>query len=144
MILKGNTEEIDLAFNGLFNLGATNGSYEFRDHLQTVAVFWSDETSMQRFFFNQCFLPRCTTRKKKEKTDGAYPLATSFSNSQMAQLRQCHEFFLDFNNRFVPDTYTNGKISAERLDTDMKDAILNHAYADKQSTSNCNEQTEIR
>lgn len=144
MILKGSTEEIDLAFNGLFNLCATNGSYEFRDHLKTVAVFWSDESSMERFFFNQFFLPRCTTRKKKEKTDGAYPSAVSFATNQMGQLRLCHEFFLDFNNRFVPDTYTNGKISAERLDTDMKDAILAHAFTDKSSTTQCNEQTEIR
>jgi hypothetical protein len=102
MILRGSTEEIELTFNGLFNLCATNGELEYKDHLQTVATFWSDETNMQKFFFNQFFLPRCTTRKKKEKTDGAYPTGVWIAKQKMDELRQCHEFFLDFNNRFCP------------------------------------------
>ena len=144
MILKGTTEDINLAFNGLFNLGATNGELEFRDHIHTVATFWSDEKSMEKFFFNKFFLPRCSTRVKDTHKDGAYKTAMSVASNQMTELKNCHEFFLDFNNRFVPDVYATGKVTAENPDTDMKDSILTHAFTDKSETTTKHEQTEIR
>lgn len=140
MILRGSTEQIELTFNGLFNLGATNGDREYQDHLETVATFWSDEDSMFEFFFNQFFHPRCSLRIKDEQKDPAYQPAMTYAAAQMEKLRTTgHEFFLDFANRFVPETYSTGQVTAERPDNDMKDAILTNAYKDK----NESEQTDV-
>jgi hypothetical protein len=53
LILRGKTEDIELAANGLYNLGATNGDCEFYDHAQTVGIVWTDEISLRQFFFRQ-------------------------------------------------------------------------------------------
>jgi hypothetical protein len=53
LTLRGKTEHIEQAVHGLFNWGATNGDCEYYDHTQTVAVIWTDEPSMRRFFYLQ-------------------------------------------------------------------------------------------
>lgn len=127
IILRGKTEDIELAFNGLYNLSATNGKLVYEDHMQLVATFWSDEKAMRKFFFNLYFLPRCSTGNVEQ--DGAYAPSVEFSNQQMALLKaDCHEVFRKFSSTFECETHTLSKVSAEKPDNDMKDAILQHAF----------------
>lgn len=131
MILRGATEEIELAFNGLFNFCATNGELTYCDHLQTVATFWSSEEAMDKFFFEKCFNYRCLNSLDKGVRGGSANAADTFAIEQMAELREETEEFLNFQNSFMPATYSLGKVTAESPDSDMKDAILAHAMKDK-------------
>jgi hypothetical protein len=129
-ILRGSTEEIDLAFNGLYNLGATNGDYQFFDHAKTVATFWSDRKSLRRFFFNQVFMPVCAGNAPNQGR--LIRRAMKEAQRRMAELREDgHEFFTDYGNQFAPTVHGVGKVSAERPDSDFKDSVLNHAFANK-------------
>lgn len=133
-ILRGASEQIELAFNGLFNLCATNGEHEFQDHLRCVSVFWSSRNAMRRFFFNQYYMPRfdaCQSNGKLVRSAMRHALRQIETLSQT-----CHEDFMNFDNQYAPDTYVCGQITAEKPDSDMKDAILLHAYADKENTKN--------
>lgn len=129
-ILRGATENIELAFNGLFNMCATNGGHQFQDHLELMTIFWTDRKAMRRFFFNTHFIPRCEGNKP-----GQLRLAREamrFAHSRLDELSATsHENYLDFEKVFAPETYGNGTITAERPDSDMKDAILSNAFADK-------------
>jgi hypothetical protein len=131
-VLRGKSEDIDLVFNGLFNLCASNGDYQFFDHTQTVAVFWSDRKNMLRFFFNQFFGPRCNPEfTSLWKGQGKLVReAMRYAKSKVQDLRDnCHEQFVDFTNTFLPQIHAMGQISAERPDSDFKDAVLTHAFA---------------
>jgi hypothetical protein len=132
-VLRGSTDNIETVFNGLFNLCATNGERQFQDHLQCVAVFWSDRRAMRRFFFNRYYMPRYhpepDVRNVRLVRD-----AMRYALQSLKQLAQGnHEAFLDFSKCYVPEVYGTGTISAERPDSDMKDAILSHAFAEKDS-----------
>lgn len=133
-ILRGSTDNIELAFNSLFNHCATSGEHQFQDHLQCVSLFWSDRRAMRRYFFNQYFMPRYLGHLGK----GQGRLARMAMRHALAKLNELattsHEFFMDFSNRYMPETYGNGCISAERPDSDMKDAILANAFFDKDTT----------
>jgi hypothetical protein len=125
-VLRGNTENIDLVFNGLFNLCATNGDYQFFDHLQTVAVFWSDRKAMRRFFFNQTYLYEsqpCLRAAKRAMRKALDMILKLRANG--------HEFFMDFSNQFVAEIYATGQMTAERPDSDFKDAVLSNAFKDR-------------
>jgi len=129
-ILRGAKENIDLVFNGLYNLCATHGRYEFFDHLQTVAVFWSDRKNMRRFFFNQFYLPRCIPEKNMLQNGTLARQAVMYARSKVAELRgNHHEQFCDFSNQFFAQVHALGQISAERPDSDFKDAVLSHAFS---------------
>lgn len=131
-ILRGPTEKIKEVFNGLFNLCATNGELEFQDHLEMVATFWTDKRAMRRFFFNQFFMPRFMGNRGRGQGKLAR-MAMRFAWQRLEAMSSCHEFYLDFANHYVPETYGNGCISAERPDIDMKDAILTYAFQEKET-----------
>jgi hypothetical protein len=134
-ILRGPTEQIGLAFNGLFNLCATNGEMEFQDHLEMVATFWTDRRAMRRFFFNQYFMPRCMGNRGRGQGRLAR-MAMRHAWTKLDSMSGCHEQYLDFANQWMPETYGNGCISAERPDADMKDAILSNAFKEKETLAN--------
>lgn len=132
-ILRGKATDIDDVFNGLFNYRGTNGEYQFFDHAQTVALFWSDRKAMRRFFFNQYFFP---------KSDGNYGLskrqlvksALRYAYKKLDELaKHCHESFMDFTSQYEPTVHGIGRISDARPDNDFKDAVLSHAFANKNS-----------
>lgn len=132
-ILRGPTEKIQEVFNGLYNYCATSGELKFQDHLEMVATFWTDKRAMRRFFFNQYFMPRCLGNRGRGQGRLAR-MAMRFAWQRLEAMSNHHEFFLDFANQTVPDeTYANGCISAERPDSDMKDAILANAFQEKET-----------
>ena len=126
-ILRGTTDSIELVFNGLYNLRATNGEHEFHDHTHTVSTFWTSRRAMRRFFFNQYFLPRETGGKGQGRL---IRNAMRYAQASLAELRNHSEGFLRFNRVHEPDGYASGMITAERPDNDMKDAILSNAFSD--------------
>lgn len=131
-ILRGPTEAIKLVFNGLFNYRATNGECDFQDHLEMIATFWTDRRAMRRFFFNQYYMPRCMGNRGRGQGKLAR-MAMRYAWAQLANMSSCHEQYLDFANHFMPETYGQGIVSAERPDADMKDAILANAFTEKDS-----------
>ena len=125
-ILRGRTEDIELVGNGLFNFMATNGEISFIDGSKTMATFWTKEEKLQRFFYNvSVFSGNTRWRGKRVNNDEA--------NKRIAYLHaNAHENFMNFDEvHFAPDTYSVGKISAERPDNDFKDRVLVHAHSDK-------------
>jgi hypothetical protein len=128
-ILRGKTEDIDLVFNGLYNLGATNGDYQFFDHAKTVATFWSDRKGLLRFLFNQAFLPiRCGNKGVGKIVRRCMRQA----QKRILELRTTgHEVFLDFENKFELTVHGIGKVTAERPDSDFKDAVMSNAFKDR-------------
>ena len=130
-ILRGSTENIETVFNGLFNLCATSGECQFQDHLECVAIFWSDRRAMRRFFFNRYYLAHYLPEPDRANV--------RIVRAAMRHALQClatlatgnHEAFMNFSKCYSPEVYGSGTITAERPDSDMKDAILAHAFADK-------------
>jgi hypothetical protein len=53
IILSGPQEQIELAFNGFFNFGATNGLLSYQNERKDIATFWSSEKLMNRYWFNR-------------------------------------------------------------------------------------------
>jgi len=51
VILNGNEEDIELAFNSFWNHGATSGSLEYNS--LTNATFWTTPDKMRKYFFNR-------------------------------------------------------------------------------------------
>jgi hypothetical protein len=131
-ILRGPTEQIHQAFNGLFNYRATNGECEFQDHLELVAIFWTDRRAMRRFFFNQFFMPRCMGNSGRGMGKLSR-MAMRHAWSQLARMSAHHEMYWSSAAAFMPETYGNGMITAERPDADMKDAILASAFQEKET-----------
>jgi hypothetical protein len=123
-VLRGPSEKLQEVFNGLFNYCATNGNMEVRDHLGMLGSFWTSRRAMRRFFFNRYFIPRATGNSGQGKLART---AMRYAWQKLAEMSRHHERFLQFES-FAPDVYTNGSICAERPDTDMKDAILSHAF----------------
>jgi hypothetical protein len=128
LVLRGKTEDIEQAANGLYNWGATNGDCEFYDHAQTVGVIWTDKPSLQKFFEN--VIEQQLFNEDKPMHAGVKTEA----EARIQEMQSCHENFFDFANRFVPETYGTGTMTAERPDADMKDAILQNAFADKEKS----------
>ena len=134
-VLRGTTEAINQAFNGLYNFCATNGECQFQDHAQCIATFWTDRKAMRRYFFNRYNIQRYVGRD--DINNGKLARASMrYAHEQMNLLTgKCHEPYLNFDKQGKDvDLYScGGKISAERPDTDMKDAILLHAFAIQES-----------
>lgn len=127
-ILRGSPENIELVFNGLYNLQATeNRGPTYHDAAHTVATFWTSRKRLYKFFFNRYLLPRTTG------DDGAELIASAnrFADDSIAAFKDgSHEGFLRFNRTVIPETYGQGTKSAERPDEDFKDAVLFHAHGD--------------
>lgn len=126
-ILRGQTESIELVFNGLYNLMATNGKIEFRDHSKCLATFWTNRRNMRRFFFNQYFIPK-TDYLVTGKTLRS---AMRFALERLAEIQENSEPFLTFERPIETEDFGSGSITAERPDNDMKDEILSFAFSEK-------------
>lgn len=128
-ILRGPTEEIEHVFNGLYNLCGTHGKLTYPDHLGIVGLFWTDRKMMRRFFFNRYTFPyRVASFAKQGKF---IRKAMRHALAQLKLVSKHHEEF----RRYAPASvipYCNGSITAERPDTDMKDAIMSHAFSAKE------------
>jgi hypothetical protein len=127
-ILRGPTEQIELAFNGLYNLRGTNGKLEYQDHLRMVATFWTNERNMRRFFFNYFYLPRSASRHGEGRL---IRNAMRYAQKSLMQVKEEFESFMRFASGNVPECYLFGSITAERPDTDFKSAVLEHAFQNK-------------
>jgi hypothetical protein len=122
IVLAGKEEEIELAFNGCYNLCATSGDLRFTDHTRSTATFWSKEKNMRRFFYNLNFLRHsCDVR------------AQAFSDAKMLELTNQSVQFFDFTREVAEDGFVVGSNKAERPDIDFRDAVLNHSFKDKTS-----------
>lgn len=131
-ILRGNAEEITYTFNGLFNLQATNGDYQFEDSDQNLAVFWSSEKGMHRFFSNYYLQPREENAVTPQEKQNLLHEAAKFADAKMLELRNGnHEKYLDFKPDDEIYYHSVGKVKAERPDDDFRDAVLNHAFTDR-------------
>ena len=129
-ILRGSSENIELVFNGLYNLGATNGDYQFYDGAQTVAIFWTDKKSMRHSLVNSYF-SRMSTQKRGNPRS-LIRLVKNYGRKQLAALRQHgHEAFMNFANKYEAQCHGVGTIRAERPDADFKDSVMAHAFSDK-------------
>jgi len=128
-VLRGTTQAIELVFNGLYNLCATNGGLDYHDNMQTVGFFWTDKKAMRRFFFNQYYLPKYDG----QESESLKALASQFAECKLKELSETsHENFMQFARKgIVLDCFNCGCITAEKPDVDMKDAIISHAYSDK-------------
>ena len=129
-ILRGKQEDIDLVFNGLYNFGATNGRLDYYNHTKTTAVFWSDYKALRKCFFNQKFIPNMPMWGEAKLSD-VRPYM-QHARKLLKELQESgHEFFMNFADNYMPDAHNVGRVSAERPDNDMKDAIISHAYRDR-------------
>lgn len=145
LVLRGKTEDIELAVNGLYNWGATNGDCEYYDHTQTVGVIWTDKPSLLKFFESQARNQLLVDIPfDKDKANRHYRKCLAFNinvaskelaRQRIEELQHQHENFFRFANGQMPETYGTGTIGAERPDNDMKDAILSHAFENREVTS---------
>lgn len=131
IILRGKEEDIELAYNSLYNLCATPNrcTLEFPEQTKTVATFWTDEQNLLRYWRNryECLHPELGRTIAKRKCAEA----ENYALTQVNILRDtCHEFFRDFSKN-VPEYFGTGTISAAKPDSDFKDAVLTHAFEDK-------------
>lgn len=135
-VLRGVPQHIKLVCNGLFNLRATNGSEEYHNEERTVATYWTSEDAMRRFFYNQHYLSR-------EMGHTNLPVLREesqlFAETQLSNMLQRHEEFMTFESNSPGITFGSGTITAERPDSDMKDAILSHAFTEKDSPKKVDE-----
>lgn len=133
-ILRGSTENINLVFNSLFNHGATNSEFEWRDHLQTVATFYTSEEKMRDYMFRYRFFPVCerrVTAKNPASKHPAYNHCMAAANQFVSYLREnCTEMF-SIRKQVNNDIYENGKIRAENPDLDFKDSVILDGFVEK-------------
>lgn len=139
-VIRGATAELELAFNGLYNFGATNGALSFEDHAHCIATFWSSKRAMRHYFFYQHYIPRFKG-ERHEKHGKLVRQSMRLAQQKLAALADNHEAFRCMRS-FVPDVFLCGKIGAERPDVDMKDAILEHAFNEKPSVAHSTVDTE--
>lgn len=121
MIMRGEENDILLAFNGMWNYGATSGEIDFTDHAKTVAKFWSDEKKMLKYFKNRFWIGHNMTE----------PMAIMVAGKEMEKLRAERQTFINFNQKQMPDGYNMGTSSAERPDSDFRDKVIVHAFRDQ-------------
>ena len=147
-ILRGKPEDIELAFNGLFNLCGTNGTviangkedtageleFDNRDDISGVATFWTSRNALRRFFFNRYFMSRCAD-DPTVKQGALVRRAMRYALARLAKLRKWgHEAFLDYSQVYDAAEHAFGQVSAERPDSDFKDAVLQHAFTPNYET----------
>lgn len=129
-ILRGKTEDIETAFNGLFNFGATNARAPiYYNHTKTTAIVWTSREQLRKFFFNRRFIPNMPLWGDI-KLSHLRPFMKE-ARAKLKELAENHEFFLRFADNYMPEPHSVGKLTAERPDNDMKDTILSHAYRDR-------------
>lgn len=121
---------INRTFDSLFNLRGANGELEFENACETIATFWTNRRSMRRYFFNRYFLPRCSGKKGQGRVIRS---AMRYARAKLDDIKAHQETFIEYEKapNYDVTPFVSGRISAERPDADMKDAILAHAFADK-------------
>lgn len=135
-ILRGLKDDIDLTFNGLFNFGASNGEYQFASSAEDVAIFWTSQGQMRKFWRNKFYFAnadKCHDESQLEKESEAY------ANAQMGLLESAQEVFQQYKKESAEISFFgSGTTSAEKPDEDMKDAILSRAFADTKEVDTSN------
>lgn len=116
IILRGKKEEIELTFNGLYNLMATNGELRYTSGDEDTGLFWSSPEEIWKFF--------------KNKFDMAHENAAAVdceaqANIRFAHFKQFSEVFMDFHNvhKDTPDYHDIGATKAENPDADFREAM---------------------
>lgn len=132
LVLRGKKLDIELLFNALYNFGAVEKSaIEFNETEDEVTV-WSNEDKTWNCFY-YVFLNRLLNRGHKDcvfTEDVALAQAQEAFTDFLENHRESRTLYRYNKPKFV-DTYDFGKLTAERPDADMKDAILSHAFHDK-------------
>lgn len=123
MILSGPEEQIELTFNGLFNLGASNASnaLEYTDHTRTKAVFWSTPEYMFKFFYESFLLRHGQASLTNQ--------AQQYANGEIEKLKACSVPFFNFNRTCFVDSFDIGTRSAERPDYNYREQATLNAHA---------------
>lgn len=125
LILCGSEEQIELTYNGLYNLGATNArrfatypctkeGLEYVNSEKTCALMWTKPEYMYRFFFNRHSLA----------TGASDEQSKVIASMRMEEFRQVSEQFHDFNKKGPDVVYSIGKSSAERPDDNYKENAI--------------------
>lgn len=126
-ILRGPTEQIELAFNGFYNYRATEGKLEYQDGCQTIATFWTSKKKMRRYFINRYYIPAFDVDNRKSAAKTAWE-ARRWAIEQMSLLSNSQEAFINYNKQIEPDTYSCGIISAEKPDLSLKEYLVLESF----------------
>jgi hypothetical protein len=130
-LLMGAHEEIELAFNSLFNHGATNGALQYLNAEQTSGYFWTTATKMIRYFERKYeFLPE-TNQIYETDPVRCKQESKVYSIACMAQLSASQTVVENLFPEFDGEPMEMGTISAEKPDEDFKDKVLFHSLGDK-------------
>jgi hypothetical protein len=123
IILSGPEEQIELTFNGLFNLGASNAAnaLEYTDHTRTKAVFWSTPEYMFKFFYESYLLRHGQASLTNQ--------AQLYANTEIEKLKACSVPFFNFNRTCYVDTFDQGTCTAERPDDNYREQATLRAHA---------------
>jgi hypothetical protein len=131
VVLEGPTEEIELTFNGLSNLGGVGGRtrLEYADGDKTLASCWTTEEQMYHFWYMRAVL--------KSQSDNDC-LFHAYAKRKMAQLRRnliVHAKIGNFQATWDNDhdACCMGLTVAEKPDNDFRDAVLEHSFKCRES-----------
>lgn len=130
VVLEGSHDNIELVFNGLWNLGAINVSVErsdgsiyngleYTDHTKTKAYFWSSPKRMYSFFFNWHLL------KCQQESCAKY--AHVVAAQRIEEFKRDTINFFNYDRVCSVNTFQVGTISAERPDDNYRDSALTHS-----------------
>jgi hypothetical protein len=130
-ILRGAKKDIELVFNGIYNLCGTNGKLEYV--ADSTAIFWTSRKAMEKFFFNRYYHPRYVDENDANDAN-LRKEAKTFAKEQM-DILTCngHERFFSDKDPTVTQFYSVGKISAENPDYGFKDSVLFNAFKNQES-----------
>lgn len=82
--LNGPKDQIELVFNGLYNLKAANGELTYIT--PEIATFWTKESQMRRFFFNKVYLALADENVTED--NAAKELANEFAHKKILELKK--------------------------------------------------------
>lgn len=134
IIMRGTQQEIEWLFNGFFNHGAVDTSEIKWNDLDDTALFWTNKEKMGKFFWNLALHRKLNQghADNKSTSNAAYLIGESMLKDLYNNHRESRNMYHYGSENYYQ--YNIGKISAESPDLDMKDAIINHAYAEKEES----------
>lgn len=133
--LAGTTGDITDAFNSLFNWGAVgdlrraDNGLDFKNHTRTVAECWTTPEKLFRYIFTRTL----NAAEDASGLIGEAPLLMrrdAFASAKriMAELESA-PFYNPVDHE--PEEFATGHARAERPDSDFKDAVLSHAFRNR-------------
>lgn len=128
IILEGETAELNTIFNSFYNFGGVSGrkaNFNWENNAKTLLSFSSSKKSIWKFFYNRNWF---IAENKAE--------SIKFADTQLEEFKKSARTFRSYNsNRVNSDVYETGQQSAENLDNDGRDLILNNAFGIASSSS---------